>query len=209
MKELGDFYDPKDLREYDDPRPEWLKGKFGDLSDRDILRCLEDGIIEINPLPDTLADCINSCKIDFHLGSVLTIYKSSKITEVDLGEDPPPEFQEDIVVRDGDYYALHPQETVLAQTKESLILPSYIIARVEGKSRNARKGLGIELAAIIDAGWTGQPTLELHNNGKAAIKLRPPQAIGAFSFHLLTSPALFPYQKQRNSRYKNQSNPRF
>lgn len=209
MKELGDFYDPKDLREYDDPRPDWLKGKNGMLSDRDILRALEEGIITISPLPEDLPRCINSCKIDFHLGNVITFYKRSKLTEIELEGEIPPNFQENAVVCDGDFFALPTGETVLAQTKERLTLPSYIAARVEGKSRVGRRGLGIELAAVIDAGWDGNPTLELHNSGIVAIKLRPPQAIGAFSFQLLTSPALFPYGSQLTSRYKNQGVPRY
>lgn len=210
MKELGDFYDSKDLREYEDSRPEWLRGKSGMLSDRDILRCLEEEIIKVTPLPKDLEKCLkNSCKLDFHLGNVFTVFKREKVTSIELEGSLPENFQADLVVHDDDYFVLHSGETVLAQTKEGLALPSYITARVEGKSRIARRGLGIQLAALIDAGWDGHPTLELHNNGIASIILRPPQAIGAFSFELLTSPALSPYESKETSTFKGQGLPRF
>ena len=208
-KELGDFYDPQGLREYEDTKPDWLKGKWGMLSDRDILRCLEEDIIQISPLPADLEKCLNTCKLDFHLGNVFTVFKRAKATTVELDGEIPPDFQEDIVVRDGDFFALHPGETVLAQIKERLTLPSYVVARVEGKSRIARRGVSIQFAALIDAGWDGHPTLEFNNNGIAIGLLRPAQAVGSFSFELLTSPALFPYAKKRTSTFKDQGVPRF
>jgi dCTP deaminase len=208
-RSLGDWYDPKDLREYQDPRPEWLKDRWGRLSDRDILRCLEEGIIKIEPLSQELPQGLNTCKIDFHLGELMIYFLRSRLTKIDLIEDIPPQFQEEWSLSEENPYMLHPGETVLASTYEWLTLPTYIAARIEGKSRLARRGLGIQLAALIDAGWDGRPTLELHNNGVVPIELKPYVPIGAFSFELLTSPALFPYGEQHRSRYKEQDKPRY
>lgn len=211
-EKLGSFYDPKDLREYEDPRPDWLKGKYGMLSDRDILLCVEEEIIQIFPPPDpeTFKKELGTCKIDFHLGDLIIQFRQAQVPYIDLEEEVPPDFYEDYVMRDGKPYFLQPGQTVLAPTKEFLNLPSYIVARVEGKSKAARRGLGIQLAALIDAGWSqGRPTLELHNLGGMALKLKPGDNIGAFSFELLTSPALFPYKSKPESRYKDQDVPRF
>lgn len=207
MRELGDFYNPKDLREYDDPRPEWLKGKYGMLSDRDIIGCLQEGIIKIEPLDLTRLDEVinNSCKVDFHLGNVLTGYIKGRVTVIKLSEPIPRELQQDIYIRDDESYVLHPGDHFLAQTGEKLVLPNYIAARIEGKSSVARKGIKVESAAVFDAGWDGTPTLELKHEGVVATEVTPGDEICAFTFHLLTSPALRPYQ----GRYQNQSNPRF
>jgi len=131
------------------------------------------------------------------------------LTKIDLTEEIPPQFQEEWRLTDINSYLLHPGETVLASTYEHLTLPTYITARIEGKSRLARRGLGIQLAALVDAGWNGRPTLELHNNGVIPIELKPHVPIGAFSFELLTSPSLFPYNDQQSSRYREQDKPRF
>ena len=202
-----DFYIQRDLQEYEDPRPDWLKGKYGMLSDRDIRGCLEEGIIKIEPLDlEKLEEIIdNSCKIDFHLGNVLTGYVKGKIAVIKLSEPIPRELQEDIYIRDGESHVLHQGDHFLAKTKERLVLPTYIAARIEGKSSVARKGIKVEAAAVFDAGWDGIPTLELKNEGPTAIEVAPGDEICAFTFHLLTSPALKPYQ----GRYQNQSNPRY
>lgn len=206
---LGDWYDPKDLREYEDPRPDWLKGKFGMLSDRDILRCLEEAIIKIVPLSENLPKGLNPVKIDCHLGETVIFFKRSSLLAINLVNEIPPNFQETMSISKKSPYLLHPGETVLSSTLEWLELPVYISARVEGKSKIARRGLGIQLAPLIDPGWKGNITLELHNNVTVPIKLTPGVPIGAFSFELLTSPALFPYSAHPESRYKKQRAPRF
>ncbi|OGD86865.1 hypothetical protein A2Z23_03470 [Candidatus Curtissbacteria bacterium RBG_16_39_7] len=121
----------------------------------------------------------------------------------------PADFQEDIVVRDGDFYVLHPGETVLGITKERLTIPSFMSARAEGKSSLGRRGLGVELAPVIDAGWDDHITVELHNLGFVAIKVRPSFPVCAISFELLTSPALFPYGTGETDRYRGQDLPRY
>lgn len=190
---------------FEDERPRWLRGKFGQLSDLDIRRCLEEGIIKIEPLDLKRLDKIitNSCKIDFHLGNVITSFKKTQLTEIELGKPVPDELQEDVYVRDGQFYVLHPGDYVLAQTKERLILPNYITARMEGKSSVGRLGLTVQQAAIFDAGWNGIPTMELTNLGIIAVKLRPGVSICAFSFQLLTTPA----KKVYSGRYQGQTGP--
>jgi dCTP deaminase len=205
---LGDFYDQKDLREYEDPRPEWLKGKYGRLSDRDILRCLEEGIIKIVPLPEDIKKALNPIKIDCHLGETLRCFKGSRLKAINLVEEIPQNFLETVTISAEDPFSLHSRQTVLATTLEWLELPSYIAGEVTGKSKLARRGLGIQLAPLIDPGWQGNLTLELHNNLEIPIELVPGIPIGAFSFELVTSPALFPYSSRRESRYKRQGGPR-
>lgn len=190
---------------FEDLRPEWLRGLSGQLSDRDIRRCLEEGIIKIEPLDLTRLDKIieNPCKVDFHLGNVLTAYKKGRITVIRLNEAIPRELQEDIYIRDDESHVLHPGDHFLARTKEKLILPTYISARLEGKSSVARKGIKVEAAAVFDPGWNGVPTLELKHEGVVATEVTPGDEICAFTFMLLTTPAMKPYQ----GRYQGQSSP--
>lgn len=191
--------------QFEDKRPEWLRGKYGMLSDRDIRRCLEEGIIKIEPLDLTKLDQIikNPCKVDFHLGNVLTTYIKGRITVIKLSEPIPRELQDDIYIRDGETHVLYPGDHFLAQTKEKLTLPTYMSARLEGKSSVARKGIKVEAAAVFDPGWDGVPTLELKHEGPVLIEMAPGDEICAFTFMLLTTPALKPYQ----GKYQNQSRP--
>lgn len=189
---------------FEDKRPEWLKGKSGMLSDRDIRRCLEEEIIRIEPFPNLKTSLRNSCKIDFHFGNVVTIPKKSQITVIRSGEKIPEELLEVIDIKDGEEFVIHPGDFILAQTKERLVLPDFMAARMEGKSSIARIGIVVQLAAIFDAGWDGIPTMELKHNGIVAKTFIPGDEICAFSFELLTTPAMNIY----SGRYQGQTQPK-
>ena len=202
---------PENLREIDkswsefqEKRPAWLKDKFGQLSDRDIYRCIKEKIIKIEPCVDELAEIItNSNRVDLHLGNLITSFKTTRITQVRFGEPIPKELQEDNHVRDNETFVLHPGHYVLAPTREKLTLPNFITGRMDGRSSGARIGLNVQQAAIFDAGWDGYPMMELANNGNVAIVLQPGDKVCAFTFELLTTAA----RNAHGGRYHNQTSP--
>jgi dCTP deaminase len=59
----------------------------------------------------------------------------------------------------------------------------------------------------IDPGWSGAIVLECFNSGKLPLALRPGMAICAISFETLTGPAIRPYYKRQDAKYKHQSGP--
>lgn len=68
-------------------------------------------------------------------------------------------------------YLLDPGQFILASTQETINLPDNISAFVQGRSSVGRLGLQIQNAGFIDAGFMGEITLELHNQGPCPILL--------------------------------------
>ena len=107
-------------------------------------------------------------------------------------------------------FMLHPGEFVLGSTLERVVVPSDLVARLEGKSSLGRLGLLIHsTAGFVDAGWDGQLTLELSNVARLPITLYPGMKIGQISFIRMTSPADNPYGSgSLGSKYQGQAGPR-
>lgn len=59
---------------------------------------------------------------------------------------------------------IRPREFLLGSTRETVHIPNDLLARVEGKSSWARRGIMVHVTAgFIDPGFRGQITLELYN----------------------------------------------
>ena len=98
-------------------------------------------------------------------------------------------------------YLLQPAEFVLASTQETIKLPDYISAFVQGRSSIGRLGLQIQNAGFIDAGFQGQITLELHNQGPNPILLEADTRICQIVFFQQIKSSIKPYQ----GKYQNQT----
>lgn len=97
---------------------------------------------------------------------------------------------------------------VIASTIEHINMPEHIVARLEGKSSLARKGLIIHAAGFIDPGFRGQITLEMMFFGDKPLTLRYGDRVGQLSFHILDKPALRPYgHPELGSHYQDQVGP--
>lgn len=100
-----------------------------------------------------------------------------------------------------------PQAFGLASTQETITLPHTIVAQVMGKSSLARDGLEIHATSgWLDAGFSGQITLELYNKSRRPIQLREGMAIGQVVF-FETAPCERPYGTERGSKYQYQTGP--
>jgi len=154
------------------------------LSDGEIIECLRTGEIVIDPLPDN--DCMQPASIDVRLGDKI-ISRGQKIY---LGDD----FD----------YLLMPGEFILGHLLERVTLSSGIVCRIEGKSSNGRRGLGIHITAgFVDPGWDGNLTLEMYNFSQETFYLSKGMKIAQLAFDRLGAPALRPYgHPELNSKYQ-------
>lgn len=109
---------------------------------------------------------------------------------------------------DGDdlHFWLHPGDFVLLSSIQTITLGNQHAAMVMGKSTMARKGLLIEAAGLVDAGFTGQLTFEVKNLGPNPILLHAGMKIAQIVFFELKSKARRPYSKERN-HYQGQTGP--
>jgi deoxycytidine triphosphate deaminase len=112
------------------------------------------------------------------------------------------------VLRDDKIYrtggvVLRPGVFCLGSTIETFNMPNDIVGFVEGKSTNAREGLQIHAAGLIDPGFKGDITLELKNlHHENFIVLEIGEPIGQVHFHRLDEPVDVPYGP--GNHYQNQ-----
>jgi dCTP deaminase len=153
------------------------------LCDSEIRAALRNRHLIIEPLPQ--AESIGTSAVDLTLGhefkrwtkppgGVAMVvdpsaadFNFSTVAKAYLEEIPPN--------ADGSI-TLSPHEFALGITAEKVQFPAEtrLAARVEGRSTLARLGVGVHITApTIHAGFRGQITLEITNQGVLPIKLKP------------------------------------
>ena len=183
------------------------------LCDRDIERYLAEGRIRIEPHP--LPGKINGVSVDLHLGHRFRVFNDHAAPYIDLS-GPREDVDQAInrimskeirIAEDGAFF-IHPGELALAATAETLTVPDDLVGWLDGRSSLARLGLMVHVTAHrIDPGWNGAIVLECYNSGKLPLALRPGMAICAISFEMLSSPAIRPYNKRLDAKYRRQTGP--
>lgn len=179
------------------------------LSDRDILRALEEGRIKITPPPD-LSRQLGSVSVDFRLGTTFMVFEHSRHSFIDPRHPQSiGEAMRTIEVGEEEPFIMQPGDFALASTIESLELPDDLLGRLEGRSSIARLGITVHsTAAVFEPGWIGTATMELSNLGRMAVALYPGMRICAFSFQRVSSPVLTPYRQKTGNKYAGQITPR-
>ena len=115
---------------------------------------------------------------------------------------------DEVVIGPTDNFVLHPGELALGITQVLVSIPDDLVGWFDGRSSLARLGLMVHVTAHrIDPGWEGNIVLEFFNSGKMPLALRPGMVIGAISFESLSGPALRPYKKRTDAKYRNQRGP--
>jgi deoxycytidine triphosphate deaminase len=100
---------------------------------------------------------------------------------------------------------LKPGVFCLGSTIETFSMPSDVVGFVVGKSTNAREGLQIEAAGLIDPGFWGDITLELKNlHHEDAIVLESGEPIGQVYFVFVDIPVDVPYGPENGNHYQGQ-----
>lgn len=117
------------------------------------------------------------------------------------------EYLADVIPQNG--YCIEPDGFVLANTKEFVNIPDKIAARFEGKSSLGRLGLTTHVTAgFVDAGFSGQITLEIKNETKYPIYIYEGMKIGQLCFFELDKEARRPYGSEGlGSHYQGQTGP--
>lgn len=172
------------------------------LSDGTILRFVEEGRIRIDPWEPAN---VQPASVDLRLGDTFRVFHNHRVASIDL-RDLPENLTEEVRVKEGDAFVIHPGEFCLGQTLEWIELPPDIVARIEGKSSLGRLGLIVHATAgFCDPGWKGTLTLELNNLTRVPIKLYPGLLIAQLSLMMLDAPARRPYgSPELGSHYQGQ-----
>lgn len=106
------------------------------------------------------------------------------LAEIDIGN---------AIYRNGSI-RLRPGMFCLGSLKETFNMPNNIVGFLVGKSTNAREGLQIEAAGLIDPGFYGDITLELKNlHHDDVLKLTIGEPIGQVYFLQTDEPVEIPY----------------
>ncbi|MBB6023772.1 dCTP deaminase [Paenibacillus sp. JGP012] len=123
------------------------------LSDRTLRLWMKQKRITISPLMD---EQIQSASIDLRLGTHFLTLKQSQENDV-ITMDTPTTYEstesEDMIIP--------PLSFMLATTLETIKLPGYITAFVEGRSSVGRMGLFIQNAGWVDPGFEGKRRISL------------------------------------------------
>ncbi|MBQ8170781.1 MAG: dCTP deaminase [Oscillospiraceae bacterium] len=161
------------------------------LSDKTILKMLENGSLEIAPVEK---EQIQPASVDIRLGDTFSVVEDTSSGIITL------ENEIKYKTIKTDTYLLLPGQFVLATTMEYFSLPDDLTAFVEGRSSLGRMGLFIQNAGWVDPGFKGEITLELFNANRCAIELKSGRRVGQLVFAKLDDHALNPY----NGKYQGQ-----
>ena len=89
---------------------------------------------------------------------------------------------------------IRPREFLLGSTRETVHIPNDLLARVEGKSSWARRGIMVHVTAgFIDPGFRGQITLELYNLSSVTQVILVSSRVAQLALEELDRPADRPY----------------
>jgi dCTP deaminase len=175
------------------------------LSDRTIRAEIEAGRIVIEPFKEEL---IQPSSIDVRVDSRFRVFHNARYPYIDVRQ-PMEDLTELVEVAEGEPFILHPGEFVLGQTLEQVSLPDDLVARLEGKSSLGRLGLLIHsTAGFVDAGFSGNLTLELSNVANLPVTIYQGMPIGQISFMRMDGPVERPYgSREKGSKYQGQAEP--
>lgn len=161
------------------------------LSDKTIREEVVKKRIKIEPLED---ECIQASSVDLHLSNEFLVFNHAQHFLVDVKQGIG-ELTDKVIIGEDKKFIVHPNEFVLGSTVESVAIPIDLAGRLEGKSSLGRIGIIVHATAgVVNPGWEGKLTLEIHNIGKIPVALYPGMKIAQISFHQMTTPAEKPYK---------------
>ena len=175
------------------------------LSDKDILKYLESGEIEISPFDKKY---LQPASIDLHLDKHFLVFDTQKHHVIDP-KLPVDDMMREVTIDEEEAFILHPGEFALGLIYEKTGVSNRFAGRLEGKSSVGRLGVLIHVTAgFLDPGNSLQMTLELHNVSNLPIKLYYKMPIAQMSFEELSSECIKPYSKGKASKYVGDTKPR-
>ena len=163
------------------------------LGDRDLKYYIEKGRIVVEPFDPEI---VRENGIDLRIGGqIARLRRTGRVLDT---ANPPEDLSEFYVVEEGESFIIYPGERVLLTTLEYLKLPEDIMAFVELRSSFARTGLTMP-PTIIDAGFEGNVTLEIHGSS-FPIKIYRGQRFA----HVIFARTLSPVERPYRGRYQGQ-----
>ena len=164
------------------------------LSDNQIREALESGDLAIDPF-NSDSGSIQPASIDLRLGPVISDLGVNPIegiyidpTKLNVNNFIQSQSETRDITREPLF--LHPQQFVIGATLEHVTLSTRFGARVEGKSRLARLGVGVHVTAPkIDPGFSNYITLEIFNLGPWVVMLQNGMEICSLVVEPLGQPA--------------------
>jgi dCTP deaminase len=175
------------------------------LSDRTIRAEIDAGRIVVDPFD---AQLIQPSSVDVRVDRRFRVFHNARYPFIDVRQ-PMDDLTEPVEVEGDQPFILHPGEFVLGQTLERVTLPDDLVARLEGKSSLGRMGLLIHsTAGFVDAGFSGNLTLELSNVANLPITIYHGMPIGQLSFMRMDGPVERPYgSRETQNKYQGQTEP--
>lgn len=158
------------------------------------------GPLVVTPLLDG-TDQIRSASIDLRLGNDFLVSRRSHLQAFDIAAQAgrlvsASPNQQELHVRYGQKFVLHPGELVLGSTLEYLAMPLDAVGSVKTRSTWGRLGISILTSSQVAAGFKGTLTLELLNVGGAPVVLYPCVRIAHLVLHQIV-----PITKPDESEY--------
>lgn len=174
------------------------------LPDHEIKELIRKGEILIEPFEET---SVGPCSVDLHLDSVFSMFKMGIAVDTKKRETAIEKNVETVDMEEG-HFIIAPNQFVLAKTIESISIPKYLVATLEGLSSVARVGIMVHAAGLVNPG-TGLKTpstltLEISCHNSSPVILYPKMKIIQIIFHQLNSPAKLGYDERPDSRYVGQ-----
>lgn len=138
---------------------------------------------------------VNPASLNVRLGNTFLIPKPCPCG-VHLGDEVQYNRFE---ISDGQEFCLPSGWFALATTKEQFQIPPNTAAYVQGRSSIGRAGLTVQNAGYVDPGFSGAITLELKNETRNPIFLRPGYPVAQMIFEQC-SPVAHPYTGKYNGQ---------
>src|SRR5690554_6032795 len=175
------------------------------LRDQSIREAIEAGRLAIEPYDPSM---VQPSSIDVRVDRRFRVFHNARYPYIDVRQEMEG-LTELIEVEGDEPFILHPGEFVLGQTLERVTIPNDLVARLEGKSSLGRLGLLIHsTAGFVDAGFSGNLTLELSNVANLPITIYHGMPIGQMSFMRMDQPVERPYgSRETGSKYQGQAEP--
>ena len=163
------------------------------LTDKQILACIDDGSIVIEPYnPENMG----SNSYDVHLGKHLATYKSAVLNAREHNEVEHFEIPEE-------GYILHPDTLYLGVTEEYTETHKHV-PFLEGKSSVGRLGIDIHATAGKgDVGFSNTWTLEI--SVKQPVRIFAGMPIGQLIYFEVSGECLTPYSTKKSAKYNTRT----
>lgn len=177
------------------------------LSDRDIKKIIKSKKLIFKP--SLSKNQIGPASIDLKLGSIFKKFNISKQSLLDTKKKlPDKDFIITRKIKANEPFILHPNDFILASTKEYVKVPDDMILKMEGKSTLARMGILVHTAGFVDPGFEGTLTLEISNQSNLPVALYIDMYICQIAVEYLSSPVEIPYNKRKKSLYSKSQGPK-